>query len=1175
MAKMRKHSLFRDLILLGVGGTLAITGAVGGIVGGTALLAGSISGKSIENATRMDDLLSEEYENKNIIELIRAIAKGEIDYHSLQGLSEVSPKVNELYNGLESVLTNLGFDLALDKETIYNLNFDQYQEYFTTTFLDNLTLASILRVNTESKKILQYLCYDKDAQGNYDYNSPTTIRELLNNSNFISEKIDGLVINDIFDEIPEDNHLMNAISNWSIADFSNTENIYGLHVYDIYGEGGDGIIGAISAFTIKQLGDQSELEKLVVGSLLGDTKTPVETNYDNPEVVISDHVKGEDDGTLVTFTIHFSNGETFSYTRPTGTEEPSKVYLAEDGFYYVSKDSENRILSALTKYRLSTLKNDPSTLRKTIKIGDVVGDIPSSNSVLKAIKDYTIDELSNGVIQYDEDGNPKVDEHGDVIKINIIKTLKLVDILGSIPEDNYALNAISPYTIDEMINGIDVEDPVTHEIKKENVINNLKLKDIFGEIKEEDKESNPLRYAIQNMTLTELSKDGALNGLKIEDIVGSIPENNYVMTSLKGYTIDQLVNGVIQYDEDGNPKVDEGGNPIKVNVIDTLKLENIVGSDAVSASPLLNALSDKTISALKNPALFDSIPLKDIMGEVEQSNAVLYSLVNYTYKDDDDNVVYMSINDLKDGEKIKDAVKNLKIKDVVGNVSGSFLDLIGEYTIEDLSGDKIENELSVGQMMGNLNTHIPNKIDDVVNPLVSNVSYEEIKEGETTVGHKYRITFENGDELHSIPNHFEYEVMDGDEAKPKGYYVGIDGNYWVRMKDGSNLFNLMENWTLNDLKDESVVNSIKVVDLLGLSDKTMDELKEQNPIVYAMKDLSVGTLTEDNVKNAINQMELSAFLSEDAKNNPLLKVLADKKIGELESKIKELTFNDIVANDDPLRNQPIFDSLKYKYVKDFANTISNLTLGDLVGYDVTVKSHEFISSDELVDRYQITFIDNSVSPATEIPYNYQIQKGQPKANVYVSSDGYYWINSNNTFSSNTGVKAKVKSSGLFKYLDPTTKLTGLTEAINTAKLTTLLQDDILEDRGGVKCVKPIWKFLLTPSASIVGLSDYNVSYESDPNKDYYDSYTIQQMSELITNFEYNIQNATLSRLQEIGILGQSGAELVTKPLGAQIANRMNQYYASIGSEKVVSATTTYGELKLTEIITILNVFDQF
>ena len=394
----------------------------------------------------------------------------------------------------------------------------------------------------------------------------------------------------------------------------------------------------------------------------------------------------------------------------------------------------------------------------------------------------------------------------------------------------------------------------------------------------------------------------------------------------------------------------------------------------------------------------------------------------------------------------------------------------------------------------------------------------------------------------------------------KNTYISKDGNYWVRMKDDASLLKAIENWTMEDLKDETKINSLKVIDLLGMDESEITE--SGNPLVYAVKDITLGELSEAKLKEAVDEIPLGAFLV-DGDDNPLLASLKDVKIKDLETRINTLTFNDVIASDDPIRDQPLFEAIKDKKVTEVGGVINDLTLRDLSGYYLKVVSNTLVDSLSTVDTYRVRFEDTSTAPSTFIEYDYDVphaidEETSPRQ-VYINpTDEYFYLKIDEMTSESTGIYAKPARTGIFKYLDKDTKLTELTSAINNAKLVDILQDDILEEDAGKTYIKPIWKFLLTPTtATLSG----RVEYDLDPNKTHYESYTIQDMSALINNFQHWIQHAKLRELNDIGLLGADGTSLVTKEIG--VIGSMALY------GDTTHATVLYGDLCLPDIVTVL------
>lgn len=994
MAKMRKSSLLRDLILVGAGLATGVVGTIGTAIGATALFAASIKGENIENATKLN-LFSEDYQNKSVLQLVMAFVNHEVDYNTLEGLEKFTPQVGELYAKLEEIAANYG--ITLNKEEIFRLPYADMPAYFEETLTHSISLAGFLGVDENSEEILKYFFYARDDMGNYDFSNPYTVADFTQDG-----FIDGLI-----------NSLTIGI---------------------VYGGETEGIMNALKNFTLADFNDPDKIDSLIIGSLSGDICTEVETDYEHPTIYYVETTSVAD-STLVTYTVHFSSGAEYTYTRPNVEGvKPYEVYLAENNKFYLYVNEGNDILKPLSKFKISTLKNDPNKLLNEMTLETFLGEVDPSDKIMYAIKDLTLAEVSSpGTIK------------------DKIFDLTIEDVLGEVDENNKILVAIKDLKLSELSEGDTIK----------NTIYDMKLADLVG-----DDADNAIIQALiaKDCSVNDLLRDETLSDLTLEEVVGSEAcDSNSILNALRGYTMSQL-------------KATEN------NPFNTLTITNLVGQDEIDSSTVLQAIKDFTIADLKDQNTLEGLKLGELLGEEacsEENSKILYALKDYSIADlktpgqieslklsnfipeGADNGLLLALQDLSlsqlsDNTAINDAIKDLTVGEVFGDIDpDSFFGIISGYTIDELKdGNTIENELYIKQILGDKSTGI-----ETTNTYVRT----DKEQNESHTGDIYTVVFKDAlDNELTYSYELLYEAGESTTTE-KAIYEGSDGKYWIRFSEESNLNSIIGEWTIADLKDPDKFDSIKVKDLISTEG-------DDNPIIDSLGELTLGELNESSVRHAMGTVAIRAFLETDDEghlttDNPIILALVKDEYG-----------NDVK-------------------VSDLEDRINNLTLDD-------------------------------VFPDRE---------------------------------------------GIIKYLDGSTKISELDSAINDARIVDLFQDQIFEKNASDEdAVKTEWKFLLTPTEdeehNPVHLSSVGVSYASDPNKAYYDSYKLKDgFVDMIENFKYHTQHEQLNFLKEAGMLSSDADTFLLNEIG-------NIGYASLPDEYKTgkSASTTFGELTLNELMAIMS-----
>lgn len=174
----KKHYWWRYLLF----SLLGFFVAIGTIVGGGYAVAARVPMKKYISLFGGDPnkIITETYQDDSLITIITKFVDGTISVSTLGGIASFTPLVDNLYNSINSsIQSNLG--VGLNKEELYAQSFSNMGDYIFTYFKQNATLADFLKIQdpTSQSKVIQYLCYKKDAEGNLDYTAKRTLDEVM------------------------------------------------------------------------------------------------------------------------------------------------------------------------------------------------------------------------------------------------------------------------------------------------------------------------------------------------------------------------------------------------------------------------------------------------------------------------------------------------------------------------------------------------------------------------------------------------------------------------------------------------------------------------------------------------------------------------------------------------------------------------------------------------------------------------------------------------------------------------------------------------------------------------------------------------------------------------------------------------------------------------------------
>ena len=183
-AKKKSGGWFRTIIALGLGVVIGVGGVVGGgylaitrPVGSTMKTVSGFVGINYDEQIK-NKLLSEEFEDKTILELAKELAKVVKD-KNLVGITNISPVVEEYVDKLVNNM-NSEFGVAMDSTALIETPFTELPAYlgetFRTTPLGNMLLATSNA--DELEPILMELCYGEEGTHYYiDENGDVVMNE--------------------------------------------------------------------------------------------------------------------------------------------------------------------------------------------------------------------------------------------------------------------------------------------------------------------------------------------------------------------------------------------------------------------------------------------------------------------------------------------------------------------------------------------------------------------------------------------------------------------------------------------------------------------------------------------------------------------------------------------------------------------------------------------------------------------------------------------------------------------------------------------------------------------------------------------------------------------------------------------------------------------------------------
>ncbi len=260
------------------------------------------------------------------------------------------------------------------------------------------------------------------------------------------------------------------------------------------------------------------------------------------------------------------------------------------------------------KKTVGSLSDEDANLLEGMVLGSVLEIDETSSGIMKAIKDWTIDDLQDqekieslilgDVLDLDRDAELKPDDTSNVMWAmkdwsikdlqdqDKIESLKLNDLLGITAESSGILQAMKDWSIKDLEN--------------QNRIERLKI----GTIIELGEEPSGILKAISGWRIYDLKNQEKIDSLTLADVIDIDPESPdtpEILKALHDMTLGEISTG-----------------------IDTLTLEDVLGAEAFeSGNLILNTLRYKQINELGDA--IDALTLEDVFGNEMWSYAKDYT----------------------------------------------------------------------------------------------------------------------------------------------------------------------------------------------------------------------------------------------------------------------------------------------------------------------------------------------------------------------------------------------------------------------------------------------------------------------------------------------------------------------------------------------------------------------
>ena len=357
---------------------------------GTQMTAGQLLGQYA------DTVLTVEYQEKTVYEIVNDFLSQRVDYNTLGGLAQVSPLI-DTYLGKVSDALNDATGLELDLDELKTKTWNEIPQYLIDSAKSGVKLSKILGVDESSDNIMKSLCFPKKDDGTFDFENPHSIADLINDPHFIQNKIDNLTIKDVIGDSGEGaSKVIHAIENKTIKQLK-TEDVFGeLLVSDIIEvtESSSNVLKAIKDKTINELKNDDVFGNLLISDVIdiNDSSTQILKTFRDKGTKVKEMSDAIDDLLLSeVIEINDSSAKILKTFKEKGTKVKDLSNAIDD--LYLSDAYES---------------DDPDSLPPVMKklLGTSAEPVLATGSPLMAHIDYEVYNeviFSNGIDKTAED----------------------------------------------------------------------------------------------------------------------------------------------------------------------------------------------------------------------------------------------------------------------------------------------------------------------------------------------------------------------------------------------------------------------------------------------------------------------------------------------------------------------------------------------------------------------------------------------------------------------------------------------------------------------------------------------------------------------------------------------------------------------------------------------------
>ena len=204
---------------------------------GAAVAAGTIF-KTGELLGSNANILRPQYQQKTVWEIIQEAMGGKLKFQTYGDIDQFTPAVSDVVDQINGTLSK-EFNFELDKEAFMEFqvaDFSGLSSYLVNAIKSGVNLAGLLHADTSDDDLLKYLCYatrtgSGTTEDPYVYSDPVTVAQMMDDSNFFRNKVNGMKLGDILKD--NDNKALAALSNKTILELQEADAFDDILIEDV------------------------------------------------------------------------------------------------------------------------------------------------------------------------------------------------------------------------------------------------------------------------------------------------------------------------------------------------------------------------------------------------------------------------------------------------------------------------------------------------------------------------------------------------------------------------------------------------------------------------------------------------------------------------------------------------------------------------------------------------------------------------------------------------------------------------------------------------------------------------------------------------------------------------------------------------------------------------------